>query len=80
MMVTRVGCWRYRKLRLKTPLSPHMEKTDENVARYLTWFKDSLRARSDMMEERQNKAAGRGTVLFCTLKSPASGRTVSVND
>lgn len=57
-----------------------MEKTVENIARYLTWFKDSLRARSGMVEERQNKAAGRGTVLFCTLKSPASGRTVSAND
>lgn len=57
-----------------------MEKTVENIARCLTWFKDSLRARSGMVEERQNKAAGRGTVLFCTLKSPASGRTVSAND
>lgn len=57
-----------------------MEKTVENIARYLTWFKDSLRARSGVVEERQNKAAGRGTVLFCTLKSHASGRTVSAND
>lgn len=80
MMVTRVGCWRYGKLVLKTPLSPHMEKTGENVARYLTWFKDSLRARSDVVEERQNKAAARGPVLFCALKSPAAGRTVSAND
>lgn len=57
-----------------------MEKTVENIARCLTWFKDSLSARSGMVEERQNKAAGRRTVLFCTLKSPASGRTVSAND
>lgn len=54
-----------------------MEKTIENIARCLTWFKDSLRARSGMVEERQNKAHGRGTVSFCTLKSHASGRTVS---